>query len=76
MVLNTHLTNVLPEVTFVSSVVERITSHACVNPLPFTSMQEHVVTYKSEACRSMLKFIAQSMGEHVFISIYDLSWFT
>ena len=44
MVLNTHLTNVLLEVTFVSSVVERITSQGCVNPLPFTSMQEYVVT--------------------------------
>ena len=76
MVLNTHPTNVLLEVTSVSSVVGRITSQACVNPLPFTSMQEHVVTYRSEACGSMLQFIAQSMGEHVFISIYDLSWFT
>ena len=31
------------------------------------SMREHVVTYSSEACGSMLQRIAKSMGEHVSI---------
>ena len=46
------------------------------NPLPFTSMLEHVVTYSSETCESMLQLTAQSMGEHVSILICVLTWFT
>ena len=45
-----------------------------INPLPFMSMREHVVTYSSEACGSMLQLIAWSMGEHVSIFICNLSW--
>ena len=30
-----------------------------VNPLPFMSMREHVVTYSSEACESMLSLTVQ-----------------
>ena len=47
-----------------------------VNPLPFMSMQEHVVAYSSEACKSMLQLAVQSMKEHVSILICGLSWFT
>ena len=39
------------------------------------TIHEHVVTYRSQVCGSMLQLVAQSMEEHIPIFICELSRF-